>query len=253
MRILCSLCLLAGFGLLAEPILAAGSNSKPKNKYANFKTGSDKNLPWKNVGFNEARKAGKPILFYVYDGSITGKNNINRAAADMELDVFTDANVKKAVADFTCVMTDMKTTAWPPNYAMMAERGMVLFILTTDGKHVASWKGSNTPRPAEVVMAASMAVKKNGPIAENQAKNPPEDWVHPSVAAQQKVARNAPAEPEVEEPEEKKPKINSLIGGGGGEEEEGKGGEVAVKGDKEDGEAKPEPKEEKKPLLIEEE
>ena len=188
-----------------------------RGKSNTCKPGVDKNFSWKRIGINQARKAGKPILLYVYDPQ-GGK--ASTPVKKMQKEVFANEGVKSAFSSFIMVMQPHTATNWPPHYVWPAKNGAALYIMTSDGIPVMTFTHSNMPKAVKVkgksqyqvlMAAADAAVKANPKVVEAMKKNPPKEYLSPRQIAERRAAK---AQPEEQPPEEKKPDAASLLDGG---------------------------------------
>ncbi|MCW8130742.1 MAG: hypothetical protein KIS92_10360 [Planctomycetota bacterium] len=162
---------------------------------AKFVPGSDKTYTWTGVDLNAARKAGKPIVLYVWDSSV--KNN--SVARSFEQNVFPDKAVKDALQAFTYVMVRTDNRGWPVELLARGKDGAACFIMTCDGTPVGGWWKGNLPNAAVFARMAMGAAAGNQAAADRMAKNPPEQFEQKKP--QEVAAANAPKEEEVKKPD----------------------------------------------------
>jgi hypothetical protein len=170
------------------------------------KPGVDKNFAWQRVGFNEARKLEKPILLYIYDPQ-DGKASDPVKLVQQEL--FANAGVKQAFAEFTPILQPLCSTSWPPVYTSQAKNGVALFILTCDAVPVAVFTHKNLPKAVKdpsgadeyplLRGAADAALKANPKALAALKKNPPKEYLSPEQLAARREAATQPPEPEPKE------------------------------------------------------
>lgn len=180
-----------------------GSGSK-------FVPGSDKTYVWTGVDLNAARKAGKPIVLYVWDNTV--KNN--SVARSFEMNVFPDKAVKDALEGFTYVMVRPDHRGWPQELLFRAKEGAACFLMTCDGTPTGGWWKGNLPNAAVFARMAQATAAGNQAAADRMAKNPPEQFEQKKP---QEVA--AANQPKADEEKEKKPTTVGAIPGLGGKDE----------------------------------
>jgi hypothetical protein len=204
-----------------------------KKKKDTCKPGVDGNFKWQRIGINQARKAGKPILFYVYD-PMEGKASSSVKVVQKE--IFASLGVQQAFADFTPVMQPHTATNWPPVFTQQAKRGIALYVMTCDARPIALFTHRNLPKAvtgkdgnAQYVLlqsAAAAALKANPKALEAMKRNPPKEYLSPEELA---AKRTAIAEPEDPEEQENKSAAKNVLEGALGEPEGNAGPKGAPK------------------------
>lgn len=201
-----------GCVLLSGKAWAAGATTGG-GSYTKFVAGSDKTYSWSaTTDLNAARKAGKPIVLYVWDNTI--KNN--SVARSFELNVFPDKAVKDALQGFTYVMVRPDHRGWPLELLARGKEGAACYLMTCDGTVVGGWWKGNLPNAADFAKVAMGVAAGNQAAADRMAKKPPEKFEQKQP---QEVAQaGGPGQPKEEE---KKPegvgKVPGLPGLGGEE------------------------------------
>ena len=188
-----------------------GATTSSSGGYAKHTPGTDSTYSWTRMDINAARKAGKPIILYIYDH----EEKSNTTARFFEKTIFVDPDVKKAFADFNYVMIRKDDKGWPQNILTNAERGAALYILTGDGNAAGAWWRGNQPTAKGVAAVATQAKASNQAAVERMKKDPPKEFKPPEK--QEVAAANGP-----KEVEEKKPEKQVVPGLNNDEEKTGK-------------------------------
>ena len=199
-----ALLLALGLALPARAqVLGLDNNSQPTKK--NITPGSDTHFKWSSKEFNEARDAGKPIALYVFDPA----GRINPAAQCLEGEVFANASVRAALADFLMIKLAVGDKWWPEQLLHPARNNAALLILTCDTNQIACFSRQNLPKIVKDkqkgdtypdLIAAVERARATNPIAlDRMKKNPPPKFVPtgingPGAADKDLLAKDEKAE-----------------------------------------------------------
>jgi len=203
--------LLACAGLLftGEALaVAGGATTGSSGSGVRFTVGSNTTFSWSRMDLNAARKAGKPILLYIYDSAI--KNN--NTARSFEMNIFPDKAAKEALQGFTYVMIRPDDRGWPLELLARAKEGAACYILLCDGTVVGTWWKGNVPNAATMAQVAMAAAQGNQAAVDRMAKAPPAKF------EQQKPQEVAAVGGPAAQPAEKEPEKVGAIPGLGNEE-----------------------------------
>lgn len=163
-----------------------GGNNGGNNKNKSPKPGSDKTYTWRSIDLDACKKAGKPVMLYVYDNELKTASGI---VDFFETTLFPNDKVKEAVKDFTYVMIPKTSQAWPAQFTAAAEKGAALYLLTCEGTPMGSWDKNNRPTIDTFVGIAKGLAAANAAIAE-KVKKELEKQKEKEQAAAQQVAAN---------------------------------------------------------------
>ncbi|MBI3832391.1 MAG: hypothetical protein HY291_22900 [Planctomycetes bacterium] len=182
--------LLVGSSSAWAVMAGSGATSGSGGGATRFVAGKDTTYSWTRMDINAARKAGKPILLYIYDSTI--KNNT--VAKTLELNIFPDKAVKEALQGFTFVMCRTDDKGWPVEMLDKAKEGAACYILLCDGTVVGGWWKNNLPNAAQFAQAAQQAAQGNQAAADRMAKAPPPKFEQGKPA--EVAAANPPKDPQ---------------------------------------------------------
>lgn len=193
--------------------LAAGATAGGSGSGTRFTSGSNTTFSWSRVDLNAARKAGKPILLYVYDSAV--KNN--NTARSFEVNIFPDKAAKEPLQGFTYVMVRPDDRGWPLELLARAKEGAACYVMLCDGTVIGSWWKGNVPNAATLGQVAMGAAQGNQAAADRMAKTPPAKFEQQKP--QEVAAAAGPAAP----PAEKEPeKVGAIPGLGNEDKKDGK-------------------------------
>lgn len=183
----------------------SGATSGSGGGATRFVAGKDTTYSWTRMDLNAVRKAGKPVLLYIYDSAV--KNN--SVARTFELNIFPDKAVKEALQGFSYVMCRTDDRGWPLEMLAKAKEGAACYILLCDGTVVGGWWKNNLPNAAQFAQAAQQAAQGNQAAADRMAKTPPPKFEQAKPA--EVAAANQPKDPQ-EKPADKPAGVPGLPG-----------------------------------------
>jgi hypothetical protein len=208
---------------LALPVLAQSlgfdNNSNQGTNKKQLTPGSDTHFKWSSKEFNDARDVGKPIAIYVFDPA----GRLNPAAEFLEGEVFSNANVQAAFADFLMVKLSVGDKWWPEQLLQPGRNNAALLILTCDTNLIACFSRQNLPKLVkdkqkgdtypELIAAAEKARAANPVALERMKKSPPPKFVPTAINGPGAADKDLLTKDEKAEKAKEKAKEENLVPG----------------------------------------